>query len=325
MFITRRRIISIFAIVALSVVSYLHAQDYPTKPIKLVVPFPPGGPTDLIGRLLAQKLSQVLGQAVITENRPGAGGTIGADVVAKSPSDGYTLLYGSTSTLAISPTVYKKLGYDPVKAFAPVALVSKGQQILVANPQLPGNSLRDLVEYAKRNPDKVSYSSAGNGTPGHLATELLKEITGMPAVHAPYKGGAPALQAVLAGDTMFTVDVVPTSLQYVRAGRLKPLAILGKQRSNVLPDVPTVGQAGFKDISADFWSGVVAPAGTPTAVIAKLNHEIRKIVATSEFKELLEKVGAEPQNMSSLEFAQFINGELQKWASVAKAADVKLD
>jgi tripartite-type tricarboxylate transporter receptor subunit TctC len=325
MFHFRRAFVGLLALGACFAATPLAAQTYPSKPLRLVVPFPPGGPTDLIGRLLGQKLSEALGQPVVVDNRAGAGGTIGSEAVAKSPADGYTLLYGSTSTLAISPSVYKALSYNPATAFAPVALVSRGQQILVANPQLPITSMRDLVAYAKANPTKTSYSSAGNGTPGHLAAELLKQVTGMPALHVPYKGGAPALQATLAGEVQFTVDVVPTSLPHIKAGKLRALAVLSTQRSAVLPDVPTVDQAGFKPVSADFWSGVVAPAGTPATIVQRLNAEIRKIVGTPEFRARLAEVGADPQQGTAQEFAAFIDREMRKWASVAQSAGVKLD
>ena len=322
----RRRIL-LTGIAALAASSALSAaaDTWPDRPIKLVVPFPPGGPTDMVGRLLAQRLSESLGQPVVVENRAGAGGTIGAEFVAKSPADGYTLLYGSTSTLAISPSVYKSLNYDPATAFAPIALVSRGSQVLVVNSQLPVRTLEQLVDYAKQHPDSMSYSSAGNGTPGHLAAELLMQRTGMRAVHVPYKGGAPALNAVLAGEVRFTVDVVPTSLQFIKVGRLRALALLSDQRSPLLPDVPTVKEAGFDQINADFWSGLVAPAGTPAPVIDRLNTEIRKITGSADFAQRLLTTGAAPQSTTPEEFANFAQSEMRKWQAMANAADVKLD
>jgi tripartite-type tricarboxylate transporter receptor subunit TctC len=301
------------------------AQAYPGKPVRLVVPFPPGGPTDMIGRLLSQRLSDALGQPVVVDNKPGAGGTVGADIVAKAAADGYTLLYGSTSTLAISPSIYKGLGYDPAKAFAPVALVSMGQQVLVINPTLQINSLKELVEYARKRPGKLSYSSAGNGTPGHLGAELLKKLTGMTALHIPYRGGAPALNAAVAGEVDFTVDVVPTAATFVRAGRVKPLAVLSQRRSEQLPDVPTVKEAGFEEVDADFWSGLVAPAGTPRDVVARLNAEIVRIVGSPEMRENLGKQGAEVRTNAPDAFGTFIATEKAKWAKVVKDANVKID
>lgn len=301
------------------------AQAFPTKPIRLVVPFPPGGPTDMVGRLLGQRLSDALGQPVVIDNRPGAGGTVGAEAVAKSPADGHTLLYGSTSTLAISPSIYKALSYQPTRAFAPVSLVSIGQQVLVLNPGRKINSLKDLVAYARASPGKLSYSSAGNGTPGHLGAELLKKLAGFSAVHIPYKGGAPALNAAVAGEVDFTVDVVPTAAQFVRAGRLTAVAILSKRRSEHLPDVPTVQDAGFSAVDADFWSGVVAPAGTPRDVVLRLNAEIRKITATSAFRSQLASTGATAQDTSVEQFASFIGEEMAKWGAIATFANVKAD
>jgi tripartite-type tricarboxylate transporter receptor subunit TctC len=301
------------------------AQAYPGKPVRLVVPFPPGGPTDMIGRLLSQRLSDALGQPVVVDNKPGAGGTVGADIVAKAAADGYTLLYGSTSTLAISPSIYKGLGYDPAKAFAPVALVSIGQQVLVINPSLQINSLKELVEYARKRPGKLSYSSAGNGTPGHLGAELLKKLTGMTALHIPYRGGAPALNAAVAGEVDFTVDVVPTAATFVRAGRVKPLAVLSQRRSEQLPDVPTVKEAGFAEVDADFWSGLVAPAGTPREVVARLNSEVRRIASSAAFKSQLAATGATAQDTSSEQFGAFISQEMDKWAAITRFANVKAD
>ena len=301
------------------------AQTYPSKPLRLVVPFPPGGPTDLVGRMLGQRLGEALGQPVVIDNRPGAGGTVGAEAVAKAPADGYTLLYGSTSTLAISPSIYRSLSYDPAKAFAPVALVSIGQQVLVTKPELQVNSLQELVEYARKHPGKLSYSSAGNGTPGHLGAELLKKLTGITAVHIPYRGGAPALNGAIAGEVDFTVDVVPTAVQFVRTGKLKALAILSRRRSEQLPEVPTVQQTGFSVVDADFWSGLVAPAGSPHEVIARLNSEVRKIAVSPSFKAQLAATGAQAQDTSSEQFGSFIADEMKKWAGITKFANVKVD
>ena len=323
---TRRRTLLALAVALTATLSWpTLAQNYPSKPIKLVVPFPPGGPTDMVGRLLAEHLAQGLGQAVVVENRAGAGGTIGAAYVAKAPPDGYTLLYGSTSTLAISPSVYKSLSYDPATAFEPVALVSRGKQVLVVSTNLPVRTLKELVEYARQHPNQVNYSSPGNGTPGHLAAELLKTLTGMQALHVPYKGGAPSLNAVLAGDVQFTVDVVPTSLPFIKADRLRALAVLSTTQSKQLPDVPTVKESGYPEISADFWSGLVAPAGTPADVVERLNAEVRKITASPEFAEKLLITGAVPQATTRAEFAAFIQAEMKKWAEVARAANVKQD
>lgn len=301
------------------------SQSFPTKPLRLVVPFPPGGPTDLVGRMLAHRLTEALGQSVIVDNRPGAGGTIGADVVAKAPADGYTLLYGSTSTLAISPSIYQALPYDPAKAFAPVSLVSVGQQVLVVNPGLRVDSLREFIDYARKNPGRLTYSSAGNGTPGHLGAELLKKLAGITAVHVPYRGGAPALNAAVAGEVHFTVDVVPTATQFVRAGKLKALVVLSKKRSEQLPEVPTVAETGIGELDADFWSGLVAPTGTPREIITRLNSEVRKIADSSTFKAQIAVSGAQSQGTTPEQFGSFISSEISKWSAIAKFANVKAD
>jgi tripartite-type tricarboxylate transporter receptor subunit TctC len=279
----------------------------------------------MIGRLLGQRLAEALGQPVVIDNRPGAGGTIGAEAVAKSPADGYTLLYGSTSTLAISPSIYKALQYESGRAFAAVSLVSIGQQVLVVNPDLKVNSLKDLVAYARSKPGKLSYSSAGNGTPGHLGAELLMKLASFSAVHIPYKGGAPALNAAVAGEVDFTVDVVLTAAQFVRVGKLTAVAMLSKRRSEQLPDVPTVQDAGFAAVDADFWSGVVAPAGTPREVVLRLNSEIRKIAATPAFRSQLASTGAVAQDTTVEQFGSYISDEMAKWAAIARFANVKAD
>lgn len=323
MFINRRQ--AVVGITVPLLASRVGAQSFPTKSIRLVVPFPPGGPTDVVGRMLAQRLAEALGQPVVVDNRAGAGGTVGAENVAKSPADGYTLLYGSTSTLAISPSIYKSLSYDPARAFAPVSLVSLGQQVLVAHPDVPAQTLAELVAYARKNPGKLSYSSAGNGTPGHLGAELLKKLTGITAVHIPYRGGAPSLNAVIAGEVSFTVEATTTTVQFVRSGKLKALAVLSKRRSEQLPDIPTVQEAGFTAVDADFWSGLVAPAGSPPDVIARLNAEIRKITASPAFKSQLALGGAQAQDTSPDQFGSFIATEMAKWADITRFANVKAD
>jgi len=322
---TRRHCLAWLAMNPLLPKAWAKSPAYPSRAIRLIVPFPPGGPTDIVARLLGQKLAEALGQPVVIDNRAGAGGTIGAAEAAKAAADGHTLLYGSTSTLAISPTVYKNLGYEPARAFAPVALVSRGQQILVVNGRLPVSTLPELVTLSRRPGELLNYSSPGNGTPGHLATEMLKSVTGLVAQHVPYKGGAPALQAVMAGEAQFTIDAVNTSLPHVLSGRLRPLAAVGSERHAALPDLPTVNQVGYAEVNGDFWSGLVAPAGTPSPVLARLNDEVRRIVASSAFKERLSEMGAEPQTNTNAEFAAFIASEMRKWAAVARAANVRLD
>jgi tripartite-type tricarboxylate transporter receptor subunit TctC len=299
------------------------AAAWPSKQIRLVVPFAPGGPTDVAARLLAQKLGSGLGQTVIIDNKPGAGGTVGAANVALSPADGYTLLYGSTSTLAVSPALYAKLPYDPAAAFASVALVAKGPQMLVVNPDLPVKTFAEFVAYAKKNPGKLSFSSAGNGSIGHLTGEFVKSVTGIDAVHIPYKGGSPAVNAVMAGETQFTIDAIGTMSQFVKADKLRALVVLGDRRSDLMPDLQTAKEAGYPTLIADFWSGVVAPAGTPNDVIVKLAAEIATVVADPVVIDQLKLLGTEPQKLTVQQFSAFVKDESRKWQQIALASGVK--
>jgi tripartite-type tricarboxylate transporter receptor subunit TctC len=298
-------------------------SGYPARQIRMVVPFAPGGPTDVAARLLGDKLGSVLGQSVIIDNKPGAGGTIGAADVARAPADGYTLLYGSTSTLAVSPALYAKLPYDAATAFAPVALVAKGPQLLVVNPSVPASNFAELVAYAKKNPGKLSYSSAGNGSIGHLTSEFVKAETGIEAVHIPYKGGAPAVTAVVSGETQFNIDAIGSTAEFVKAGKLKPIVLLGDKRSPQMPNVPTAKEAGYANLVADFWSGVVAPAGTPGDVVDKLAAAIAKVLGDGEVVQQLTVLGTEPQKLGAAQFGAFVKAESDKWQKVAKSAGVQ--
>ena len=271
------------------------AGNYPTHSIRLVVPFGPGGPTDIAARMVSLKLSEALGQTVVVDNRPGAGGSIGSAEVARAAADGYTLLYGSSSTLAVNPSLYPKLPYDPAKAFVPVAMVAKGPQVMIISGSLPANNLQEFVEYARKNPGKISYSSAGVGSIGHLSSELLLDTLGIKGVHVPYKGGALAIAAVAQGETQFTVDAVGTTSSFVKAGKVKAVALLSDKASAFAPGVPTVQDAGFKTVTADFWSGIVAPAGTSPEIIKRLNAEVVKLLRLPEVVKQMQTLGAETQ------------------------------
>ena len=301
------------------------AQPYPSKPIHLVVPFPPGGPTDIVGRMVAQKLSDGVGQNVVVENRPGAGGTVGSASVAKAAPDGYTLLYGSTSTLAIAPSLYKNLSYDPQKAFAPISLVSSGPIIIAVNEKVPARTLKEFIELAKSSPGKLAYGSGGNGTPPHLAGELFKTVAGVDLLHVPYKGGGPAITDVAAGQVQAIFEGQVALMPHFQSGRVRPLAITGAKRSPALPDVPTATEAGLPKYDANFWSGVVAPAGTPPEVIARLNSALVKALGSAEVRDTLTKQGLEPAGNAPREFAEHIRAEAQKWAAVVKASGAKVD
>jgi tripartite-type tricarboxylate transporter receptor subunit TctC len=299
-----------------------HAQPadaYPSKAIRLVVPFGPGGPTDIAARAIAQKLSTALGQPVVVDNKAGAGGSVGAAEVARSPADGYTLLYGSSSTLAVNPSLYAKLPYDPVRAFTPVAMVARGPQVMIIHAGLPANNLKEFVDYARKNPTAINYSSAGVGSIGHLAGALLLDNLGIKGTHVPYRSGALAITAVASGEASFTVDAIGTTGTAVSSGRARTLAVLSDKRSPFAPGVPTVAEAGFKTVSADFWSGLVAPAGTPPAVVQRLNAAVVSALHLPEMVAQMKQLGAEGQASTPAEFARFIDEETRKWSGVVKS------
>jgi tripartite-type tricarboxylate transporter receptor subunit TctC len=301
------------------------AQTYPTKPVKLVVPFPPGGSLDITGRLLAQKLTEAWGQPVVVENKPGAGGNIGADLVAKSVPDGYTILLGALSTHAVNPSLYAKMPYDAAKDFAPITLIAITPNVLVVNAASPVNNVREFIAYAKANPGKLSFGSGSSGSAGHLAGELFKVETGTDAVHVPFKGGAPATQALLAGDTQFMFDNLANAMAQVKAGKLKALAVTTAKRSPLVPDLPTMAEAGLPGFDISTWYGLFAPAGTPPAVVAKWNAEVTKILNAPDVRARLVADGAEPAPNTPEQFAQMIASELVKYARIVKISGAKVD
>ena len=301
------------------------AQTWPTRPVKLVVPFPPGGPLDTIGRAIAQKLTEAWGQSVIVENKPGAGGNIGADFVAKSAPDGYTVVMGALSTHAVNPSLYAKMPYDAQKDFAPITLVAITPNVLVVNPSLPVHSVKELIAYAKAHPGKLSFGSGSIGSAGHLAGELFKVDTGVDIVHVPYKGAAPAMQALLAGDTQLMFDNLASSLAQVKAGKLRALAVTTAQRSSFAPDLPTMAEAGVPGFDISTWFGLLAPAGTPPFIIEKWNLRVREILSAPEMRDRLAAQGAQASPDTPEEFAQFIATEIAKYARVVKASGARVD
>ena len=301
------------------------AANYPAKPVRLVVPFPAGGTTDILARAVAQKLSEAWGQQVIVDNRPGAGGNIGSDLVAKSTPDGYTLLMGTVGTHAINPSLYKNMPYDHVKDFAPVILVAGVPNVLVVNPSLPVHSVSELIAYAKANPGKLNFASSGNGTSIHLSGELFKAMTGVEMTHVPYKGSAPALTDLIGGQVQLMFDNLPSSLPFIRAGKLRALAVTSGARAAALPDLPTLAESGLPGFEASSWFGVLAPAGTPRDIVAKLNGAIASWLASPAAKEKLLAQGAIAAGGTPDDFARHIDAETSKWAKVVKASGAHID
>lgn len=303
------------------------APAYPSKPIRFVVPFPPGGPLDITARAIGQKLTEAWGQPVVVDNRPGAGGSLGAELVAKAPADGYTLLMGAVSTHAINPHLYARVGYDPLRDFAPVALVAEVPNVLVVNPAaLPVSSVAELVALAKAKPGHLNFGSGSTGSTGHLAGELFKSLAGVDMVHIPYKGAAPAMQDLLAGQVQLMFDNLASAAPQVKAGKLRALAVTTAKRSPAMPDVPTVNEAGVKGFDLSTWFGVFVPAGTPPEIVAKLNAGIVAALESKELRERLAAMGTEPRPGNTPEaFAAFVRAENAKYASVVKQSGAKVD
>jgi tripartite-type tricarboxylate transporter receptor subunit TctC len=302
-----------------------NAQSYPIKPIRMVVPFPPGGFSDVFGRIIGAKMHESWGQPVPVENRPGAGGSIGADIVAKSPPDGYALVMGTIGTHAINATLFSKLPYDPIRDFAAVAFVVEAEGLLVVHPSIPAKTVKELIALAKSRPGELTVSSAGAGTTSHLASELFKTMTGTRMVHVPYKGNAPAITGLLAGETSMLFATLPTVLPQVKAGRLRGLAVLGAKRSVALPQFPTLAEAGLKGFEVNNWTGIFAAAGTPAAVVAKLNTETNRIMQLPEVQSRLPREGLNHVAMTPEQFSSFVRAEKEKWAPLVKASGAKAD
>ena len=301
------------------------AQSYPTKPIRLLVPYAAGGATDIMARVVAQKLSENLGQQVVVENRPGAGGNIAADAVAKAAPDGYTLFFGSTGPLVINPSLYAKLSFDPVKDFAPIGLVGDMPLFLVVPVSQPVHSIKDLIALAKAKPGQLNYASSGVGGTTHLAMELFKTTAGVDILHIPYKGTAAGVADMLAGNIQVMFDVMATSGPHVKTGKLRFIGVTTTKRSAFAPDVPTIADAGFPGFEATFWTGFLAPAGTPREIINKLSAELAKVIALPELRERFATLGMEPRTSNSEQFAAFIRSETVKWAKVVRDSGAKAD
>ena len=312
------------ALLLVTLASVAAAQGYPTRPVRLIIPFPPGGSNDIVGRMIAAQLGERLGQQVVVDNRGGAGGTIGTELAAKSQADGYTLLLISTA-YAFNTSIYKKLPYDPAKSFVPVALLGSGPGVLVVNPALPVNSVADLIALAKERPGKLNNSSAGIGSFQHLASELFRIQAGIQWLHVPYKGGGPAMTDLMGGQADASVGSLIQMLPHIRSGKLKALGTTGAKRSTVLPDVPTVAEAGVSGYEATNWWGFLAPAGTPPAIVERLHQEVAAVQASAETKRRFDTEGAEALQMSPAEFGAFIAAETAKWARVVKEAGISAE
>ncbi len=301
------------------------AQTWPAKPIRLIVPYPPGGTTDLLGRGIGQKLSESLGQQVVIENRPGAGGSIGADLAAKSKPDGYTLLLGTIATHAINPNLYPDNPYDPAKDFAPVALVATMPNLLVVNPSVPAKSVRELIALARSKPGALAFASAGSGTTQHLSGEIFKKMAGIDMLHIPYKGNAPAVTDLVGGQVQVMFDNIPISLQQVRAGKLRALAVTGPKRSGVLPDVPTIAEAALPGYSVTSWFALFAPAGTPAAIVARLNKETNMALADRVLRQQLVNQGIEPSSGTAGQLAAHVQAELLRWKKIVAESGARVE
>jgi tripartite-type tricarboxylate transporter receptor subunit TctC len=313
------------SVIGAGVAALACGQGYPSKPVRLIVPYPPGGGTDIFARLVGAKLQETLGQPFVIEQRPGAAGVIGADAAAKSAPDGYTIVIGQASNLAINASLMKKLPYDPVRDFAPITRVAMSPNLLVVHPSLPVRSVKDLVALAKARPGAINYASAGNGSPGHLAAEYFRKIAKIDVVHIPYKGATPAMLDVIAGHVSYYFTSPVSAQPYVAAGRLRQIAVTSAKRFPPLPDVPAIAEAGYRDIDMVAWWGLLAPAGTSADIVNRLNAAAVKALNAPDLKARLASQGAMVYTDTPAEFAAYIKSEIANWAKVVAASGAHLD
>jgi len=306
------------------ITSMLWAQSWPTKPVRMIIAFPPGGPTDLVSIVLALKLSEQLGQQVIVDNKPGAGGNIAAELAARAAPDGYTIFY-NTSAIVIGPALYGKVNYDTLKDFAPVLLTASVPMVLVVNPQLPARSVKEFVDLAKTRSGALNYSSSGTGTITHLASAMMSTQTGIQTQHIPYKGSAPGLVDLASGQTQFMIDTINTVLPYVRDNRLRGLAVTSAKRSPLLPDLPTLAEAGISGFEAAAWQGIVVPTGTPNEIVQKLNAEVNKALMHPDIRSRLAAQGADILGGTPAEYAAYLRSEMPRWAKAVKNSGAKAE
>ena len=303
----------------------LQAQDYPAKPIRLIIPYSPGGTADLLARTIGQKMAASLGQQIIVDNRPGAGGNIGADLAAKAAPDGYTIVMGTVATHAINPNLYATMPYDADKDFAPIVLIATLPNLLVVNPSVPAKNVKELIALAQAKPGELAFASAGNGTSQHLSGELFKKMTGVDMIHIPYKGSAPAVSDLIGGQVQLMFDNIPSSLPQVRAGKLRALAVTGPKRSPVLPDLPTLSEAGLPGFSITSWFALFAPAGTPSKILLRLNKEAAKAIASQDLRQQWMAQGIEPAGGTADQLAEFRRIEAPKWAKIIRDSGARVE
>jgi tripartite-type tricarboxylate transporter receptor subunit TctC len=301
------------------------AQEYPDRPVHLIVPFPPGGGADILARTVAPRLAQALGKPIVIENKPGAGGNVGAEYVARAAPDGYTLLYGTNGTHGINASLYRNLRFDPVKDFVPVSRMTTIAAMLIVNNQFPPTTVEELIRYARANPSKVNFASAGNGTTSHLAGELFKTMAGIDIVHVPYRGGALAVTDLIGGQVQMMIDVMPNALPLARDGRARGIAVSTATRYPGAPEYPTIAESGLPGFEASAWDGIFVPAGTPAPIVARLNAAVRETVEDPQVAEALKARGAQPMPNSPEAFARYIAESSEKWARAVRASGAKID
>jgi len=321
----RRMVAALCAALSLALAGGASATEYPDRPLRLIVPFPPGGGADNLARLVMPRVEKALGQKIVVENRPGAGGNLGAELAARAPADGYTLFYGTNGTHAINQHLYRELRFHPVKDFTPVARMSEIAAMLIVNPQLPIHTVAELIQYAKANPDKMNFASAGNGTTSHLAGEMFKRAAGVRIVHIPYRGGALAVTDLIGGQVQMMIDVMPNAYPLVKDGRVRGIAVSTAARFPGAPEFPTIAESGLPGFEASAWDGVFVPAGTPAPIVARLNAAIRTALEDPEIVAALRARGAVPVPGTPEEFARHIAASAQKWGQAVRASGAKVD
>jgi tripartite-type tricarboxylate transporter receptor subunit TctC len=301
------------------------AQAYPSKPIRLIVPFPAGGAVDISARAIGAELSRSLGQQVVVENRPGAGGNLAAEAAARAAPDGYTLFMATSAILAVNPVLYAKVPFDPIKDFAPISVVASSDNVLVVHPSVPAQTVGELIALAKANPGKYSYASSGSGSSTHLAAEMFKMMAGVDLLHVPYKGGPPGVVDLLAGQVNMIFDLVPSALPHIRSGKIRALGVAGVQRSPLLPGVPLISESGVPGYRSSVWFGLVAPAGTPAEIVSRLSADVAKGVRQAEFRDRLTGMGYDVTSTTPEQMAELIRADIPRWAQVVKTNGIKID